>query len=405
MSETLPLDGIKIVDLTWVVVGPVAIRYLADYGATVVHVESTTRVDTARTIQPFKDAQPGPERSGLYQNVNASKLGMTLNLNTEGGREVLRRLVAWGDVLVEAYTPGQMAKWGFDYERVKQINPAIVMLSTCLAGQTGPLSILPGYGTMGAAFAGFIELAGWPDRAPAGPFGAYTDYVAPKFIAASILAALEYRRRTGKGQYIDLSQAEASMQFIAPALLDDAVNGRVGGRHGNDDPAAVPHGVYPSAGEDSWVAIAVTNDDQWHGLCAATGHEEWLTDPRFVTFLERRAYREQLDAALSAWTRERTNQEAEQALQARGVPASAVMTSADALADPQLAARGHFATAQHPEFGDIPLEAARFRMSRSQARPPAAAATFGRDNEHVLRDILGMTDEQVVELVAAGALE
>lgn len=405
MEKKLPLDGIKVLDLTWVMVGPMAIRYLADWGATVVHVESTTHIDAARTIQPFKDAQPGPERSALYQNVNAGKLGLTLNLNTAQGRETLSRLVRWADVVAESYTPGITAKWGFGYPNLRQMNPEIIMLSTCLAGQTGPAARFPGYGTMGAAFAGFIEMAGWPDRSPAGPVGAYTDYVAPKFIACAILAALDERRRTGKGQYIDLSQSEASMHFLGPALLDYTVNGRVAGRAGNADASAAPHGVYPCLGEDAWAAIAVTDDAQWHGLCAATGHQQWRDDPRFVTFLDRRANAERLDAALSEWTAARTPQEVESRLQEHGVPAAAVQTSADCFADPQLQERGHFAEVSHAELGTIPLETSRIRMSRSTPRPPTAAATFGQHNEVVLKEILGMSDEAIVELTVAGALE
>jgi len=412
MNNRLPLEGIKVLDLTWVMVGPIAVRYLADWGATVVHVESATHIDTARTIQPFKDAQPGPERSGLYQNVNAGKLGLTINLNTEAGRSLLCRLITWADVLVEAYTPGTMAKWGVDYPRLREINPSIVMLSTCLSGQTGPAASFPGYGTMGAAFAGFLEMAGWPDRAPAGPFGAYTDYVAPKFIAAALLAALEERRRTGQGQHVDVSQSEAAMHFLGPALLDYTVNGRVDSRAGNADAAAAPHGVYRCAGEQPgapeagcWVAIAVTDDAQWRGLCAATDHEEWLTDPRFATFLARRANLEALDAEITAWTSSRTPQEAEARLQEHRVPASAVQSGADCFADPQLQMRAHFAGTLHPDLGTIPLETARVRMSRSEPRPPAAAAVFGEHNERVLKEILGMTEDEIAELTVTGALE
>lgn len=405
MAGSKALEGLKVVDLTWVVVGPAAIRMLADYGATVVHVESQTRVDTARTIQPFKNAQPGPENSGLYQNMNAGKLAITLNLNTEAGRDVLRRLVEWADVLVEAYTPGQMARWGFDYDSVRSMNPSIVMLSTCLAGQTGPMAALPGYGTMGAAFGGFIDMAGWTDRPPAGPVGAYTDYVAPKFIAASILAALEYRRRTGQGQFIDLSQAEAAMHFLGPALLDSSVNNRPSTRNGNADTAAAPHGIYPCEEEDSWVAIAVETDAQWHGLCDAAGHPEWSSHPRFDSFLHRRANSDALDEAISEWTRGLTNAAVEWLLQERGVPSSAVMTSDDCFADPQVIERGHFETVVHPDLGEVPLETSRFRMSRTPHQPLSAAGRFGEHNDTVLRDILGLNDDEIVELTVAGALE
>jgi crotonobetainyl-CoA:carnitine CoA-transferase CaiB-like acyl-CoA transferase len=402
---SLPLEGVRVLDFTWVMVGPMGVRYLADYGATVVHVESGTRVDTARTIQPFKNGQPAPESSGLYNNVNAGKLGITLNLARPEARQVALRLAAWADIVTESYSPKAMRAWGLDYEAIRAVNPSVIMLSTCLNGQTGPWAPLAGFGTMGAALAGFGMLAGWPDRDPAGPFGAYTDYVAPKFIAAALLAALDHRQRTGQGQYIDLSQAEASIHFLGPAVLDYTVNGRVQTRAGNLSHEHAPHGVYPAAGEDRWVAIAIANDAQWHALCAAIGHPEWQTDPRFATLAARVANREALDTALAGWTGTHSVDDIEQTLQAAGVPVHRASSSADALADPQLQFRGHFVTVDHPVVGTVPLEASRLRLSRTPARPPTAGPTFGQHNDLVLRDILGMSEEEIAELVASGALE
>jgi crotonobetainyl-CoA:carnitine CoA-transferase CaiB-like acyl-CoA transferase len=400
-----PLEGVKVLDFTWVMVGPIGVRYLSDYGATVVHVESAVRVDTARTIQPFKDGQPGPERSGLYANVNAGKLGITLNLAKPEAREVALRLAAWADVVVESYSPKAMRAWGLDYESLRKVNPRLIMMSSCLNGQTGPHAALAGFGTMGAALAGFTELAGWPDRPPAGPFGAYTDYVAPKFIAAALLAALDYRRRTGEGQYIDLAQAEAAMHFLTPAILDYTVNGHVQTRVGNFSPHEAPHGVYPCAGDDRWVAIACATEAQWQALCDAMDHPEWKADPRFLTLPARAANHEALDALIAAWTAPRPVEEIEQRLQVAGVPVHRVTTSADCFADPQLAHRGHFVTVEHPQLGPVPVENARFRLSRTPARVPWPGPTFGQHNDQVLREILGLSDEEIVRLVTSGALE
>jgi crotonobetainyl-CoA:carnitine CoA-transferase CaiB-like acyl-CoA transferase len=214
-ARDLPLKGLKVADFMWVVAGPWSTRYLVDYRATVVRIEAT-RVDTARTIGPFKDGQPGPERSGAHGTVNAGKYGVALNLQTPEGHAVALKLCEWADVVTESFTPGSMARLGLDYESVRKVNPGVIMISSCLNGQDGPHSSLAGFGTMGAQIAGFGELAGWPDRAPAGPAGAYTDYIAPKFEAAAILAALEHRRRTGEGQHIDFSQVEAAVHFISP---------------------------------------------------------------------------------------------------------------------------------------------------------------------------------------------
>ena len=314
------------------------------------------------------------------------------------------RLVKWADVVVESFSPKAMRAWGFTYEALREVNPGLIMMSTNLNGQTGPHANLAGFGTMGAAAAGFAELHGWPDRMPAGA-AAYTDYVAPKFIAAALLAALDHRRRTGEGQYIDLSQAEASVHFLGPALLDYTVNGRVQTRMGNASPDFAPHGVYPVAGDDRWVAIATTTEEQWRSLCAVMGYPEWADDPRFATPATRLANREALDAAIADWTAGRSTEMVEETLIRAGVPAHRLNTSADCFADPQLLFRGHFATLEHPELGPVPVESSRMRFSRTPAQVAWPGSAFGQHNERVLRDILGMSDEEVIELVASGALE
>jgi benzylsuccinate CoA-transferase BbsF subunit len=317
-----------------------------------------------------------------------------------------------------------MRRWGMDYESLRAINPSIIMMSSCLNGQTGPRSSLAGFGTMGAQLAGFGNVTGWPDRAPAGPFVAYTDYVSPKFVAASLLAALDYRRRTGEGQYIDFSQAEGSMHFLAPAILDFTVNGRIAGRVGNVSAEHAPHGVYPclpagargsanspdntpspSSEGDRWVAIACATEKHWRSLCAATGHPEWLTGPGFATVAARQANREALDALIGAWTSTRDPEAIEHTLQAVRVPVHRATSTFDALADPQLRFRGHFVEVEHPEVGRVPIESSRLRLSRTPAPVPAPGPLFGQHNDYVLREILGMSEEEIVELAISGALE
>ncbi len=405
MADILPLADVKVVDLMWVMAGPAAARILADYGATVVRVESTKRVDTARTMAPFHGGAPGPDSSAFFQNLNAGKLGLTLDLAQEEGRAVLLDLVRWADVVCESFSPKAMPAWGLDYESLRKVKPDVIMISTCLMGQSGPLSKFAGFGSLAAAFAGFYEITGWPDRPPAGPFGAYTDTMVPRFMATAILAALDHRRRTGDGQYIDQSQAESALHFLGPALLDSTVNNRVQGRVGNRDPQIAPHGVYPAAGDDRWVAIAVTDEEQWKSLCDAIERPELVGDERFVTVTERLAHQGELDEALSEWTQLHDAHEAEQALQQRGVPASAVQTSSDLYADPQLAHRGHFADVKHATLGGITVEGSHFRLSRTPARIERAAPTYGQDNQHVLETILGYGPERIAELAAQGILE
>lgn len=400
-----PLEGLRVCDFSWVYAGPAATRVLADWGATVVKVESSRFLDALRTGQPYKDGVVGPERSANFCNVNLGKLSVTLDLAKEEARAIAARLADWADVVVENFSPGAMAGWGLDYETLRARNPGLIMLSTCLNGQTGPQADLAGYGTMGAALSGFHDLTGWPDRPPAGPFLAYTDYVSPKFIAASILAALDHRARTGQGQHIDLAQAEASMHFLAPALLDYAVNERVRTREGNSSPEAAPHGVFRCAGEDEWIAIVAETEGQWRALCRALEHPEWAEDDRFAQFSRRYARRELLGTLIEEWTRERTAAAAESALQAAGVPAHRVSNASDVLSDPQLRVRGHFVTVKQPEVGEVVVEGPRFRFSET---PPAAmqpAPTLGQHNELVLQEILGMSDDEIADLVVAGALE
>lgn len=405
MAADLPLSDVKVLDLMWVMAGPAAARILSDYGATVVRVESTQRVDTARTMAPFHGGTPGPDTSAFFQNLNAGKLGMTLDLSNEKGREVLLDLVRWADVVCESFSPKTMPAWGLDYEALRKVKPDIIMMSTCLMGQSGPLSQFAGFGGLAAAYAGFYEITGWPDRPPAGPFGAYTDTMVPRFMVAAILAALDHHRRTGEGQYIDQAQAETAMHFLGPALLDATVNGRIQGRVGNRDPQMAPHGVYPAAGDDRWIAITVADDQQWEALCAVIDRPELAHDERFATLAGRLAHQDELDSAIAAWTESRDPHQAEQALQQRGVPASAVQDGSDLYADPQLAHRGHFIDVEHPTLGTIKVEGTHFLLSKTPARLEKAGPTYGQDNQHILETVLGYESERIVELAAQGILE
>ena len=243
-DESGALAGLKVVDLMWVVAGPTATRLMADFGATVVRIESANRIETARGIGPFHNNAQGLDHSGLFGNMNVNKLGLSLNLATEEGRGVLMDLIRWCDVLCESFSPRAMRAWGMDYESLRELRPDLIMLSTCLFGQDGPLSNVAGFGTMGAAIGGFIALAGSPGDDPAGPYSAYTDYLSPRFAVPAILAALDHRDRTGEGCYIDQAQAESSLHFMSTALLDYTVNGHVPELVGNVDRQMAPHGVY-----------------------------------------------------------------------------------------------------------------------------------------------------------------
>jgi len=405
MSDQPPLSDIKILDMMWVMAGPAATRVFADYGAQVVRVESSRRFDTARTIGPFHKNQLTTESSGLFLNMNTGKLGITIDPGNPKGREVVLDLVRWADVVTESFSPRAMRKWELDYEALRKIKPNIVMLSSCLMGQTGPLASFAGYGNLAAAISGFFNLGGWPDRPPCGPFGAYTDYVSPRFAACAMLAALDWRDRTGEGQYIDLSQAEASLSFLGPALLDHTVNGRVAERSGNRDRAMAPHVVYPCAGDDRWIAIACRDDRDWTALCESLELPELLRDPRFGSLAARRENQAELDGLLGGRTRNFAPLELQARLQNRQIPAHQVQNSAEAVTDPQLVSRGHFVALEHSTLGPIVVEGSRFRLSRTAASVNRAAPAIGQDTHYVLEKILGYSEERITELVAAGALE
>lgn len=397
-----PMRSLKVLDLAWVVAGPLIGRTLADYGATVVRVESSRRVETARLMGPFPNGRFDVRQSTLFENCNAGKFGLALDLRTEPAREVIRDLAAWADLVVESFTPGQMEKWGLGYHSLKARNPSLVMVSTALMGQSGPQANYSGYGNHGAAIAGFQNIVGPAGGTPIGPFGPYTDFVAPRFGIVAVLAALDHRRRTGEGCWLDIAQSEAGMQFLAPQIADCSVTGRIAGAIGNRDDAMAPHGVFRAAGWDSWVAIAVRDDAEWRRLGGLIGGE--AANASFATLAGRKADEPRLEAIVEAWTVERDVDEIEIALQAIGVPVHGAASSEDFVADPHLATRGHFVRLPHPLMGESVVEASRYRLSRTPADYPRAAPVFGRDNDFVLRDILGYDDARIAALEAADVL-
>ncbi len=400
----LPLKGVKVLDLMWALAGPAATRMLADYGATVVRVESTSRLDVCRTIRPFIDSDESPEKSAIFHSTNAGKCMLTVDLTKPEGREVILDLVRWADVVAESFSPRAMQGLGLDYATLRKVNPKIIMLSTCLMGQTGPLSMFAGYGNLSAAISGFYEITGWPDREPAGPFGAYTDYIAPRFNAAAILAALDYRKRTGKGQYIDLAQSEAALHFLTPAILDYTANNVIQSRRGNRDPHAAPHGVYATSGQDNHIAIGCETEVHWQALCSVLTCLD-VNDARFKDLNARLTNEDELDSLVAAAIADLDATDLETALQSVGVPASVVLNSPELWLDPQLAHQGHFIRLPHPEGGETVIEASRIHLSRSATFVDSSAPTFSRDMADVLNNLLGYDDEKFGQLLVAGALE
>ncbi len=290
-AQAAPLAGLKVLDLFWVVAGPGATRMLADYGATVVHVESRNRLDMLRGVPPYIDGVPGPERTPGFHSTNANKLNLSLDLASTEGRAVLADLIRWADVFGESFSPGVVERMGFGYDAVRALNPRIIMISSCLMGQSGPWRDYAGFGNMAGAVCGFYQLAGQPDAPPVGSFGPYTDFMGVRYNALAILGALAHRDRTGEGQFIDMAQAEAALHFVAPAVSAYLDAGIVPVARGNRDETMAPHGVYPARGVDRWVAIAVRTDAQWQQLARHAELHELAADPALATLDGRQARR------------------------------------------------------------------------------------------------------------------
>jgi len=395
-----PLEGLKIADFMWVFAGPFTSRNLADLGATVVRIESSRRQDTLRTAGNFQDNRIHPDWAMQFTNLNAGKRSIALDLSRPEARDIAVDIVKWADVTMESFTPKAMAGLGLDYDSLRRHRPDLIMTSSCLMGHYGPQASLAGFGTMAAAVSGWFHVTGWPDRLPCGPFSAYTDYVSPRFLLLATLAAIEHRHRTGEGQYIDLSQAEASLQFMSQAVLDHTVNGRIAERQGNDDDRFAPHGTYRAAGEDRWVAIAVTGDEPWWALCELLDR----TDLAGLDADGRLARRRELDAAIEAWTITQPAEQIMQRLVARGIAAHQVQNTVEAWHDPQLRHRGHFRQVPHSAMGTTWVEGSRFRLSRT---PPVVGAppALGEHNWEVLTEILGYDEDRAAELAASGVFD
>lgn len=403
-TPALPFAGVKIADFSWIGVGPITAKHFADHGATVVRVETENPVDRLRNVGPFKDGVPGANRSQFFASFNTSKLSLALNLRTPEGLEVAKRLIAWADICLDSFAAGTMERIGLGYDVARTIKPDIIMASTCLMGQTGPAAGMAGYGYHAAAVCGFYEVTGWPDRPPGGPFNAYTDTIAPRFLAATLMAALDHRRRTGEGQRIEQAQMESSLHFLAPELLDHQVNGTVPRRAGNVAPGSAPHDAYPCAGKDQWCAIAVETDAQWRALRQVLGNPPWATDAELETAAGRVAQRERIDRELAAFTCKHAPGALMAMLQEADVPAGMVQRSSDLLTDPQLAHRHFFRRLHHAEMGEVPYEGHQFRIRGYDSGPRSAAPCLGEHSVQVLQEILGYSDDDLARIAASGAL-
>ncbi|MEX2372705.1 MAG: CoA transferase [Dehalococcoidia bacterium] len=399
-----PLEGLIVADFCWVAAGPVGTRFLADAGATVIRIESSMRPDGLRMRGPYKDGIAGQNRSGFYNNFNAGKFSIALNMTTERGRTLARELVRQADIVANNYTPGTMGRWGLDYDSVKAINPGAIYISMPMMASSGPRRDFRGLGASIQAITGINWLTGHPEKPPQGPGFNFPDYMNPYYGVFAILSALHHRERTGEGQEIELSQYQATVSLTGEALLDAEVNGHVQDRQGNLDPEMAPHNIYPCAGDDRWIAIAVRDDQDWRAFCDATTGEPWASDTRFEGVAGRLKHRADLDAAIAEWTRPQDAHALMARLQEAGVPAGAVQDGRDVLDDPQITARGHYVALDHPEIGPLRHDTQSFRLSGSDIRPARPAPLLGEHTEWVCEHFLGLDRAQMDELYGEGVL-
>jgi len=401
---TKPLEGIKVADFTWALVGPITTNTLAVWGADVIKIEGRSRPDSRRISPPFKDNVPGLDRSATFYTYSLGKKSVALNLARAEGIEVAKKIVAWADVVTDNFAGGAMKRMGLSYEVLREVKPDIIMMSSCPMGQTGPYPTAPSIGVHLTALSGITNLAGWPDR-EATALDSYTDFVSPHFNALAILAALDYRDRTGKGQYLDLSQYEDCMHFMAPLVLDYMVNKRVSTRTGNRLDSAAPHNVYSCLGDDRWCAIAVFTNAEWASFCNVIGNPDWSRNPHFDNLASRKENEEELDRFVTAWTMNYTAEDVMRMMQASGVAAGVVSNAEDVMEkDPQLQHRRFFREIDHPELGTYRAPRPPYIFSRFDCQL-GRAPMLGEHNEYVLKNIAGLTDEEISKLILDGVLE
>lgn len=405
-KQSLPLKGLRVADFCWLGAGSYTTKMLADMGADVIKIESAARIDSLRMAAPYKDGIPGVNRSGYFADRNTSKRSITLDMKHPKALALARRLIVKSDIIANNFTPGVMQKFGLGYEAVREMKPDIIYLAMSMQGSQGPERNYLGYGASMVSLTGLHELSGLPDREPAGTGTNYPDHIPnPCHAAFALMAALRYRRRTGKGQMIDLAQIEPTVALLGPTLLDLTANGRVQQRNGNEHAQCAPHGVFPCRGDDAWIAIAVRDDEAWTRLQSVLGTPDWTTDDQWKSAAGRLAGSTRLNQLLAHETQSWRGTELMAALQAQGVSAGVVQTAADVIdKDPQLAHRKHWVTLAHPEMGEALYNAPPFRSSRIAVGLQGPAPMLGEHTREVLRELMDVGDAEYEQLHAEQVL-
>ena len=401
--RTSIFEGLKVADFSWIAAGPIITKDLANLGATVLRVETEKRIDTLRFIPPFV-GDPGTTTGHLAANMNQSKLGIAIDFTTKEGLAVAHRMVEWADVVVENFTPGTAERLGLGYEQLRKINPNIVMLYTCMRGQTGPEAKHTGFGIHGAALGGFAGITGWPDGNPCPPWGAYTDFISPRYALAALSAALYHRDHTGSGQCIDISQIESSIHLLGPMILEYTENGRVVERTGHDSDRGCPHGVYRTEGTERFIAIDCQTAEQWDALRNQIPALSSVGSGDLEDLASRLAHRSEVDAVVAAHCAKHEAKTLSETLREVGVPAYAALRPSDFHTDKQLEDRGFFIELEHTGFGMSTFDGPVTIYSQTPSRATHAGPLIGEHTFRVMKDILRYSDDEISEIAAAGAL-
>jgi benzylsuccinate CoA-transferase BbsF subunit len=405
MNEKGPLDGVKVTDFTWIGAGSFTTKILADLGADVVKLESATRPDTLRLMPPFKDKISGVNRSGYFADRNTSKRSVALNMKQPQARELARRMIEQSDIVINNFTPTVMSRFGLGYDDVRQFKPDIVYVAMSLLGANGPQRDYLGYGHMINAMSGLLRLSGHPGREPTGTGTNFPDHIPnPCHAVFALLAALRHRRRTGQGQFVDVAQLEPSTALLGPTLLDWVVNGKDSTRMGNRHETMAPHGVFPCAGDDRWITIAVDSEAAWRALADVLRQPGWLSEASWQTMKGRLADAARLESEISKTTRLWEVRALMAALQQSGVAAGKVLDAGEVITDEQLNARDHWVRLPHAEMGETLHSAPPFRLSNTPSRLRRPAPLLGQHTHEVCREWLGLDQQEIDALVAAQVL-
>ncbi|MDD5288937.1 MAG: CoA transferase [Dehalococcoidales bacterium] len=405
---TMPLKGLRVLDLSRVWAGPLLCRLLADFGAEVIKIEPmfgrqliSGVKNLARILPDFPNGEIGERhwnRHGSFNDLNRNKLGITLNLSMPPAIEIFKKLVKISDIVVENYTPRVMSNFGIDYPVLKEIKPELIMISMTGYGKNGPYRDYPAFGTNTEGIAGLTSLMGYIGGRPNLMGVAWSDPTAALNGLGAILTALWGRNSTGKGQYIDLSMAEATVSLIGETILGYEMNKKLPSLMSNRHQYMAPHGCYRCRGNDMWVAIAVASDEEWRAFCQVIGNPDWVKEAKFADQLSRWKNQDELDELIRNWTIQHDHYEVMHTLQAAGVACGAALTGKEILNNPHLKERKFFAELDHPDAGRHSYAGVPVKLSETPATFRMAAPTLGEHNEYVLGKLLGLSEKEISQL-------